>query len=257
MTENRKRPRSHSGRFSTSDASVHSSASCEASEISSLSTSSEHSNWELSDWQLRADGDARNLARGAEIKEELLQKLLREEYGCELQEMQLMNPQIHQQIKRLCTSNSRDRSDRTSNAVPCSAHNFGVSALMVMMHRMHTHHSIHFITACMSLIAVRNNLDKIFWGLLSALGLLFSYSFSQDLALELGERVGEKHRDGDHMKSIVIAAVDNKGYMMRHPEHTENARQSQFTQTANWLIALIASMLNILEIYDSPIAAST
>jgi hypothetical protein len=212
--------------------------------------------WELADWQLRNEGGARQRARGGEIRGELITKLLGDDYSRDLEELGKMNPAIFSLVRRLCTSRSRHRAERSADGNENSSHGFGVSMLMCMMQRLHTHHTLHFLTACVSLLAVRNNLDRMFWGILSSLGLLFSYSFSQELAQDFGERVRGRPRP-DGMTSLIIAAADNKAYSIRTSvEHADPHRQTEFLQTTNWLTAVISKQLGIAEINSSSNAAS-
>jgi hypothetical protein len=207
--------------------------------------------WELGDWQLKADGPARHRARGGEIRAALIEKLLGDDYSSEVMEFRGMNPGIFSMIKRFCTSSSRLRAERSEECDEDSSHGFSVSVLMVMMQRLHTHHTIHFLTACLSLLAVRNNLDKMFWGVLSSLGLLFSYTYSQQLAKDFGEHVREMPRAAG-MSSIIVAAADNKAYSIRTAvEHADPHRQTEFLQTTNWLTSAIPNDHGIMEIASS------
>jgi hypothetical protein len=211
--------------------------------------------WELAEWQFSNEGDARQRARGGNIKENLIAKLLGDDYSRDVVELGTMNPAIFSLVKRLCTSGSRHRAERSADGNENSSHGFGISMLMCMMQRLHTHHTIHFLTACLSLLAVRNNLDKMFWGVLSSLGLLFSYTFSQELAQDFGERVRERPRT-DGMTSIIVAAADNKAYSIRTSvEHADPIRQTEFLQTTNWLTSVINKELGIREINSSSNAA--
>jgi hypothetical protein len=206
--------------------------------------------WELGDWQLRADGAMRHRARGDEIRDALIEKLLGNDYSREMEEFRRMNPAIFSMIKRFCTSGSRLRAERSEDGDD-SSHGFSVSVLMVMMQRLHTHHTIHFHTACLSLLAVRNNLDRTFWEVLSSLGLLFSYKYSQQLAEDFGEHVREMPRS-EGMSSIIIAAADNKAYSIRtEVEHADPLRQTEFLQTTNWLTSVIPKEHGIMEVTSS------
>jgi hypothetical protein len=212
---------------------------------------SEVRDWELPDWQLKDGGPARHRARGVEIRDALLEKLLGDDYSREVMELRRMNPAIFSTIKRFCTSRSRLRAERSEEGDEDSSHGFSVSVLMVMMQRLHTRHTIHFLTACLSLLAVRNNLDKMFWGVLSSLGLLFSYTYSQQLAEDFGEHV-RAMRGTAGMSSIIVAAADNKAYSIRTAvQHADPHRQTEFLQTTNWLTAAIPNDLGIMEIRSS------
>ena len=82
--------------------------------------------------------------------------------------------------------------------------------------------------AALSLLAVRNGLGKTCWTTLSSMRLVYSYSFSRDLAIELGERIRAESAVGG-MSSITFAAADNKGYYIKtNEEHSEEGRRNEF-----------------------------
>ena len=123
-----------------------------------------------------------------------------------------------------------------------------VEMLLCVQVRLHTTRVFLFPVAALSLLAVRNGLGKTFWTILSSMRMVYSYSFSHDLAIELGERIRAESVVGG-MSSITFAAADNKGcYIKTNEEHSEEGCRNEFLQTVNWLTSIIPLSHGIAEI---------
>ena len=203
--------------------------------------------WMLADWQTNEGGAAWHATQGAQLRANLIERLLRDDYSGLKNELSSMNPEAFNSLKAVCTSKSRMLSEIRGGGID-EHRDSAMELLLSAQVRLHTTNVYLFPTAALSLLAVRNGLDKTFWTILSSMRLVYGYKFSHELAIELGERIRAKSAEGG-MSSITLAAADNKGYYIKtNEEHSEEGRRNEFLQTTNWLTSLVPISHGIREI---------
>jgi hypothetical protein len=206
--------------------------------------------WMLADWQTNEGGSAWHATQGAQLRTNLIDRLLRDDYTQVKNELSLMNPTAFNSLKAVCTSKSRMLAEMRGGAVDEHRDN-ALEMLLSAQVRLHTTNVYLFPTAALSLLAVRNGLDKTFWSILSSMRLVYGYKFSHELSAELGERIRSESAAGG-MSSITFAAADNKGYYIKtNEEHSEEGRRNEFLQTVNWLTSIVPLWHGIGEVSGS------
>ena len=105
----------------------------------------------------------------------------------------------------------------------------------------------------LSLLALALNVPVTFWSILSAMGLLFSKTWTVELARELGDEVESRQVDGAS-KQVGISVVDNKCYMMPHKYmHAVVTRDGVFQSPTNGQMLYTNNRLHVPLILPSEI----
>lgn len=201
--------------------------------------------WALSDWQMLPKDSVRPHLRlqGTETTENLLQVLSSESYAGLITEMSTLNPGVVKLLKKLGTSGSHFRQVGYSLE---DGRDLEFEAITCMLARLHSVKMKTFFTGVMSLLAVKCSLGKVMWEMLNKMRLVYSFNYSQRLAVDLGKIMQEPRRLS--MQTIAIATADNKSYYLRtNEEHADPNRKNEFLHTANWLKILIPRQLGLEE----------
>ena len=175
--------------------------------------------WMLAVWQTNDIGPAWHATQGADLRTNLIERLLRGDYTRLKNELSSMNLTAFNALIAVCTSKTRMFSEMRGGTI--SEHrNSTMEMLLCAQVRLHTttSTSVYLSPAvALSMLAVRNGPDKTFSTILSSMRLVYRYSFSHDLAIELSERT-RVESVVQRISSIAFAAADNKGYYIKTNE---------------------------------------
>ena len=104
--------------------------------------------------------------------------------------------------------------------------------LMSIAARHHNRNVKSFVLVTVSLMAFMSGVPRATWAMLAAVGAIYSYTWTRQLALDLGERMREW--PGHSSTTLGFAVGDNCAYAHKKTFEHRDVR-GQFIETVNWL----------------------
>ena len=128
--------------------------------------------WMLADWQTNEGGSVWHATQGAQLRDNLIERLLRDDHTGLKNELSSTNPTAFNALKAVCTSKSRMLSEMRGGVIDEHC-DIAMEMLLYAQVRLHTTTNVYLSpTATLSLLAARNGLGKEFWTILSSARLV-------------------------------------------------------------------------------------
>ena len=195
-------------------------------------------------WQYDATAQPHLRLQGGKVRADLLKRLLSQEhYKTSGDEMVRNNDKVVNLLKEMTLSQSRAKAMRDEGLsldLDTSRNPF-FELVVSMLGRLHSPKLCSFFCICLSLMALKSSVNKLFWSLLVSLRVIYEYNFTHVLATELGEMAREPQQPV--MKSMTIAIGDNKAFYKRsnacHVEPPNDASGRDSLTRRNFLIETV------------------